>query len=74
MDNKRKKIIAPIIITILVIIYYIAYFGLLISFFTGIWKYILGIVPVVFSILMVRVCLERIIEIKEGEEDDISKY
>ena len=27
-----------------------------------------------FSIVMIKVCIERINEIKKGEEDDLSKY
>lgn len=70
----NKKIITPIIITILMIIYYITYFGLLISVLNGIWKYFFGIIPFIFSIVMIKVCIERIKEIKGGEEDDLSKY
>ena len=66
--------IAPIVITVLMILYYILYFGLLISLLDGVWKYILGIIPLVFSALMIFVCVERINEIKKGEEDDLSQY
>ena len=69
-----KKLIAPIVVTILVALYYITYFGFLISLLDGIWKYALGIIPLVFSGIMIYVCIERINEIKKGEEDDISKY
>jgi tRNA U38,U39,U40 pseudouridine synthase TruA len=31
-------------------------------------------VPLAFSAVMIYVCLQRINEIKKGEEDDISKY
>ena len=71
---KNKKIITPIVVTVLMIIYYVVYFGFLISLIDGIWKYILGIFPLAFSAIMVKVCIERINEIKKGEEDDISKY
>ena len=74
MNAHRKKIIAPIIITAILILYYITYFGFLISLLNGIWKYVLGIIPLVFSGIMIYVCIERINEIKKGEEDDISKY
>ena len=74
MNTHKKKIIAPIIITVILILYYIAYFGFLISLLDGIWKYVLGIIPLVFSGIMIYVCIERINEIKKGEEDDISKY
>jgi hypothetical protein len=74
MDCHKKKMTAPIIITIIVVLYYVIYFGLLVTLLGGIWKYLLGIIPILFSLVMVKVCIERINEIKKGEEDDISKY
>ncbi len=74
MKTKKNKFIAPILVTVLMVIYYVVYFGLLITLLDGIWKYLLAILPFAFSIVMVKVCIERINEIKEGEEDDISKY
>jgi len=70
----KKKMTAPIVVTVIVVLYYIAYFGFLISMLEGIWKYVLGIVPLALSAVMVKVCIERIQEIKKGEEDDLSKY
>ena len=69
-----KKTIAPIIVTILIVLYYIVYFAFLISLLEGVWKYALGIIPLAFSVVMIKVCIERINEIKKGEEDDLSKY
>lgn len=74
MNAHKKKIIAPIIITAILILYYITYFGFLISLLNGIWKYVLGVIPLVLSGIMIYVCIERINEIQKGEEDDISKY
>ena len=74
MNMHRKKMVAPIVISVIVVLYYAAYFGLLITMLDGIWKYVLGIVPILLSAVMVKVCIERIKEIKDGEEDDISKY
>ena len=74
LNSHKKKMIAPIVITVLAILYYILYFGFLISLLDGVWKYILGIIPLVFSALMIFVCVERINEIKKGEEDDLSQY
>ena len=74
MKLNNKKMVAPIIVTILMTLYYVVYFGFLIALFEGIWKYLLGIIPLAFAILTVKVCIERINEIKKGEEDDISKY
>lgn len=74
LNSHRKKMLPPIVISVIIILYYVVYFGILITLLEGIWKYILGIMPLVFSAVMVKVCIERIKEIKEGEEDDISKY
>lgn len=65
---------APIVISVIVVLYYAAYFGFLITMLDSIWKYVLGIIPLLLSAVMVKVCIERIKEIKKGEEDDISKY
>ena len=74
MKNHGKKMIAPIVVTALFVLYYVLYFGVIIWYIDGIFKYILGIVPLLLSIVMVAVCIERIKEIKKGEEDDLSKY
>ena len=69
-----KKMIAPIIVTVIMLIYFAIYFSILITQLEGFVKYAMGILPLVFAVVMVKVCLERINEIKKGEEDDISKY
>lgn len=74
MDSHKKKMRAPIIVSVLMILYYVVYFGVLISLLDGVFKYAFGIIPIIFSIVMIKVCIERINEIKGGEEDDISKY
>ena len=74
MKNKNRKFIAPILVTVLMVIYYVVYFGFLMSLLSGFVKYALGILPLAFSAVMVKVCIERIQEIKKGEEDDLSQY
>ena len=74
MESHGKKMIATIIVSAIMIVYYIVYFGFFISLLDGIWKYILGIIPFLLSAVMVKVCIERIGEIRKGEEDDIGKY
>ena len=74
MKEQQKKLIAPIIVTAIMVLYYIAYFGFLIALIDGIWKWLLGIIPLAFTVVMLKVCIERINEIKKGEEDDLSKY
>ena len=74
MKEHKKKLIAPIIVTAILVLYYIAYFGFLILLIDGIWKWLLGIIPLAFTDVLLKVCIERINEIKKGEEDDLSKY
>lgn len=74
MKSHSKKMVAPIVISVIVILYYIVYFCFLILLLDGIWKYLLGIIPIALSAVMIAVCVERINEIKKGEEDDIGKY
>ncbi len=74
MKSHKRKILAPIIISVIVVLYYVVYFGILIALIDGIWKWLLGIIPLALSAVMLKVCIERINEIKKGEEDDLSKY
>ena len=74
MKNHKRKMIAPIIVTVLMVLYYIVYFGFLISLLEGIWRYALGILPLVFTGVTIYVCIQRIQEIRKGEEDDLSQY
>lgn len=74
MKQHHKKMIAPILISVLVVIYYLFYFGILLAVFDGFWKYLLGIIPIGLAVIMIAVCLERIQEIRSGEEDDLGKY
>ena len=70
----KKEMLPPIIVTAVMVIYYIAYFGFLITLLDDIWKFLFGVIPLAFSAVMIKVCIERIQEIKKGEEDDLSKY
>ena len=74
MNLHKRKMIAPIVVSVVMVLYYVVYFGLLMSLLGGVLRWIFGIVPLIFSVITVKVCIERIKEIKEGEEDDISKY
>ena len=74
MKRYARKMIAPILVSVLIILYFVVYFGFLITLLGGVWKYLLGIFPLLFSAVTVKVCIERIKEIRKGEEDDLSKY
>jgi uncharacterized membrane protein len=75
MKSSNKKLIAPIIITILLIIYLSTF---VITCFcisvTIVWKIIGSLIPLALISVSVYVLMERIKEIRSGEEDDLSKY
>lgn len=71
---QKKKILAPVIVTVIMVLYYALYFGFLMSLVNGFWKYALGIFPLIFAAVTIKVCIERIQEIKKGEENDLSQY
>ena len=66
--------IVPIVVSVIFIAYFIVYFTVLITLLSGALKWLFGVLPLVFSAVMVKVCVERIKEIKKGEEDDLSQY
>ena len=75
MNHHRKKMIAPIVITVIISVYFALYFGIIIFIVPFLWlKWILGIFPALFGAVMIGVCIQRIKEIKGGEEDDLSQY
>lgn len=75
MNNHKKKMIAPVIITILIIAYY-SFFGVFCIFFDAplIVKLLAVIITLTLSCICIYVLVERIREIRSGEEDDLSKY
>ena len=74
MKPHGKKMIAPVVVTVLMVLYYVVYFGVLIALLDGVWKWLLGGIPLVLSAVMIGVCVERIREIRKGEEDDLGQY
>ena len=74
MSNHGRKMVAPIVVTVIVLLYYVLYFGVLLSLLHGIFRVLLGILPLFFGAVLIKVCVERIKEIKKGEEDDLSQY
>ena len=74
MDEHGKKIIAPVVVTIFMVLYFIFYFTMIIRTVTGLARVLLGIIPLAFIIVMIAVCVQRIKEIRSGDEDDLGKY
>ncbi|MBR4950188.1 MAG: hypothetical protein IKZ25_05365 [Clostridia bacterium] len=70
-----KKMIAPIIIAILTILGLLAYCGILFLAPMGLGiKILIGIIYFALCGVAIFVLVERIKEIRSGEEDDLSKY
>ncbi len=75
MNKHIKKMIAPIIIGVILVAYYIA---------MGVWFSVLPLppwgnvlavlLPAVLAGIGIYVSVQRINEIRSGEEDDLSKY
>lgn len=74
MRSHGRKMIGPIAAAVILVLYYILYFTLLVTLLTGVWRAVLGLAPLVCAALTVWVCVERIKEIRSGEEDDLSQY
>ena len=76
MKTKTKKMIAPGVIVALISIYYIA-IGVIFAYMNGVpmlAKIIALVVPALLSGVAITVLIQRIKEIKKGEDDDLSKY
>lgn len=74
MDH-RKKMIAPIVITVVFLLYLIGY-GIMVAAVTE-WDFIMILIAVPLfglGIGMVYTLKSRIKEIRSGEEDDLGNY
>lgn len=75
MSPHRKKMIAPIVITALFLIYLAVYAAVIAVSVKNVWAMILLAAPlVVLATALIVVLRERIQEIKGGEEDDLGNY
>lgn len=70
-----KKMIAPVIIAAVLCIYYVGFAVVCMMIpMAVIVKLVLALIPLVLAGIGIYVCIERIKEIRSGEEDDLSKY
>jgi len=75
MANHGKKIIAPVIVTVCLITYYIAVIiGLIHIDMPNFIRIAIVAASVIISVVLIFVMIQRIREIKKGEEDDLGKY
>ncbi len=70
-----RKMIAPIVISVLIVIMYVTMaIGVFVLNLAFVAKLLFIIIPLALSGVMIYVLVERIKEIRGGEEDDIGKY
>lgn len=71
-----KKMIAPIVVALIIILYYvgIAVFFMTIPGIPAIVKILMVVIPLILAAVMLGVLISRIKEIQGGEEDDLSQY
>ena len=73
--NHIYKMVAPIIISIILIAYYIFFFTMIVSQgMPFVFVLLLGLLPLFIVGVIIYVLVERIKEIRSGEEDDLGKY
>ena len=72
---KTKKIIAPLVIGLLLILYFVGF--IIVCFLIDvplIIKILCSILPLALAGVSIYVLIERIHEVRSGEEDDLSHY
>lgn len=74
--NHWKKMIAPIVVALIIILYYvgIAVFFVKIPGISTVIKILMVVIPLALAVVMTGVLISRIKEIRGGEEDDLSQY
>ena len=73
---KKNPYIAPIVVAVLVVLYFIFY-GYMATVIDGmpfVARSVFMAIPVVMIIVMIYTLIERIKEIRKGENDDLGKY
>ena len=71
----KKKMVAPIVISIITVIYFCFYAAICFSMSVLlITKILFGVIPLALIGVVVYVLVKRMNEIRSGEEDDLSKY
>lgn len=75
MQLKRKKMVAPVVIAAVLILWFAGYLLLCLLLQFPVWIKVVGcIVPLLLMGVVAFVLKERIEEIRSGEEDDLSQY
>lgn len=71
-----KKMVAPIVVALVVVLYYIgvAVLFMTVSGIPAVVQALMVIIPLILAAVMIGVLISRIKEIEGGEEDDLSQY
>ena len=70
-----KKLIAPLVITAILLIYLAVYLILIVTWIPYLaLQILLGAIPALSAAVLIGVLVERIKEIRSGEENDLSQY
>jgi uncharacterized protein (DUF697 family) len=72
----KKKMVAPIVVTAVFVLYYVGFACacVFLDFIPLFAKILGGVIPLLLSGVFIYVLVERIKEIRNGEEDDLSQY
>ena len=72
----NKKMIVPVVVAVLLVLYFVGYAVLLLAIpdLHLIVKLLLALIPLIMAGYALWAAKERIEEIKGGEEDDLSQY
>lgn len=75
MNKHHKKMIAPIVVTVLLSAYMLLYIFVLMVLPMPLWvKLLIGLLPLALLAVCIGTLIQRIKEIRSGEEDDLSQY
>ena len=74
MNDHGRKLIAPIIITILLVSYFLFSIPFLLDGNLTVKSVFVLFIPLGFIGVSIYVLIERIKEIRSGDEDDLGKY
>lgn len=71
----EKKLIAPIVITVIFVVYFASFAAVCLTIpIPLLAKLLFGIVPLALAGVSIYVLIERINEVRSGEEDDLNNY
>ncbi len=75
-NSHLGKMIAPIVIAIIYIVYFIIWFiaSVKVMMLSPIAIIMGAVIPLILCLVIVHVTKQRIDEIRSGEEDDLSQY